>query len=396
MQPRPHSPSSARHCAAPKSTWSLSLSMFFFSSRRRHTRLQGDWSSDVCSSDLPRRSPNVGTTAAAPVRRYASISRSTVATRTWGRSTGHTSTPDGRTVWSARNAARSEAIDPPVTSVFSTTTQSCTASAGRMREASGPSTTRRGLTSRASSASRIRITKGWPRKSRSALGVPMRSERPAANTSPARDMRESIVAGRQDAKLSALQLGPPPPNWRPMAVRRIRQLGDPVLRARCERVHDPKSAATRLIADDLRDTLRAAKRKYRMGRALAAPQIGAPVRIVFVEIDKQRWTMVNPEITDVGPEDFFVWDDCFSFPNLFVRVTRAYTATLTYTDLKEKQHTMQLDGPMSELLQHEIDHLDGILAVDRASGLDPFAFRTEWEKLHKDSERYGPPKPREI
>src|SRR5256885_1161858 len=72
-----------------------------------------------------------------------------------------------------------------------------------------------------------------------------------------------------------------------MAVRRIRQLGDPVLRARCERVHDPMSAATRLIADDLRDTLRAAKRKYRMGRALAASQIGAPVRIVFVEVDKQ-------------------------------------------------------------------------------------------------------------
>jgi len=140
-----------------------------------------------------------------------------------------------------------------------------------------------------------------------------------------------------------------------MAVRRIRQLGDPVLRARCERVHDPMSAATRLIADDLRDTLRAAKRKYRMGRALAASQIGAPVRIVFVEVDKQRWTMINPEITDVGPDDFLVWDDCFSFPNLLVRVTRAYTATLTYTDLKGKQHTMQLDGPMSELLQHEID-----------------------------------------
>jgi peptide deformylase len=181
-----------------------------------------------------------------------------------------------------------------------------------------------------------------------------------------------------------------------MTVRRIRQLGDPILRARCEPVQDPKSAGTRLIADDLRDTLRAAKRKYRMGRALAAPQIGAPVRIVFVEIDKQRWTMVNPEIADVGPDDFLVWDDCFSFPNLLVRVTRAHTATLTYTDLKEKQHTMQLEGPMAELLQHEIDHLDGILAVDRATGLDPFAFRQEWEKLHDPAARYGPAKPREI
>ena len=182
-----------------------------------------------------------------------------------------------------------------------------------------------------------------------------------------------------------------------MAIRRIRQLGDPILRVRCERVQDPKSPSVRLVADDLRDTLRSARTKYKMGRALAAPQIGAPVRVVFVEVKgKQRWTMVNPEITDVGSQDFLVWDDCFSFPNLLVRVTRAHHATLTYQDLEGESHTMELEGPMAELLQHEIDHLDGILAVDRASGLDPFAFRSEWEKLHDSSERYGLPKPREV
>jgi len=181
-----------------------------------------------------------------------------------------------------------------------------------------------------------------------------------------------------------------------MASRRIRLLGDPILRTRCEPVKDYKSAATRLIADDLRDTLRAARKKHHMGRAVAAPQIGAPVRIVFVEGEKQRWTMVNPEITDVGPEDFEVWDNCFCFPNLLVRVTRAWQATLSYTDLKGKAHTMQLEGPMAELLQHEIDHLDGILAVDRAVGHDAFAYRSEWEKLHEESERYGPRTPREI
>ena len=182
-----------------------------------------------------------------------------------------------------------------------------------------------------------------------------------------------------------------------MAIRRIRQLGDPILRVRCERVQDPKSPAVRLVADDLRDTLRAARAKHKMGRAMAAPQIGAPVRVVFVEIKgKQRWVMVNPEITDVGSEDFLVWDDCFSFPNLLVRVTRAYRATLSYQDLDGESHTMELEGPMAELLQHEIDHLDGILAVDRASGLDPFSYRSEWAKLHDESERYGSPKPREV
>jgi peptide deformylase len=181
-----------------------------------------------------------------------------------------------------------------------------------------------------------------------------------------------------------------------MAVRRIRQLGDPVLRQRCEPVQDPGSPAARLLADDLRDTLRAARKRHKMGRALAAPQIGAPVRIVFVELDRQRWVMVNPEVTDVGPDDFTVWDDCFSFPNLLVRVNRAHQISVTYQDLKGKTHTLDLEGPMAELLQHEIDHVDGILAVDRAACLDPFAFKTEWRKLHEPDDRYGPPHPREV
>lgn len=183
-----------------------------------------------------------------------------------------------------------------------------------------------------------------------------------------------------------------------MAVRRIRQLGDPILRHRCQRVEKPSSAAVRLVADDLRDTLKAAKQQYGMGRALSAPQIGAPVRLVVVDIEgsKQRLTLVNPEIVDVGPKDFLVWDDCFSFPDLLVRVTRSMQVTVVYQDLKGRPHTLQCEGPWAELMQHELDHLDGILAVDRAVGLDPFAFRGEWEKYHLPAERYGVPYPREA
>lgn len=182
----------------------------------------------------------------------------------------------------------------------------------------------------------------------------------------------------------------------PMTVRRIHQLGGPILRARCQKVDKPSSAAVRLVADDLRDTLSEARKKFKMGRALAAPQIGAPMRLVFMQVGRQRWNLVNPEITDVGPDDFLVWDDCFSFPDLYVRVTRAYQVTLSYQDLQGKPHTMSLEGPLAELVQHEIDHLDGILAVDRASGLDPFAYREEWEKIHEPADRYGPPSPREM
>ena len=180
-----------------------------------------------------------------------------------------------------------------------------------------------------------------------------------------------------------------------MTIHRIRLLGDPILRASCEPITRPRSTAVRVIMDDLRETLRDWQSRFGSGRGIAAPQIGAPVRMVYVEMDRP-WPLINPEIVDIGTEDFEVWDDCFSFPNLLVRVTRAHQVTVSYTDTKGKQHTMQAEGSMAELLQHEIDHLDGILALDRPSGVDPFAFRTEWDKLHEASERYSPPKPREV
>jgi peptide deformylase len=173
-------------------------------------------------------------------------------------------------------------------------------------------------------------------------------------------------------------------------------LGDPALRLRCRPVEDPSSPASRLVADDLRDSLHSARKRHGIGRALAASQIGAPVRMVFVETDKRRIVMVNPEITDVGPDDFLVWDDCFCFPDLMVRVSRAHRVSLRYTDLKGKTHAVELEGPMAELVQHEVDHLDGILALDRASGLDPFAYRSEWARHGPHPERYGKPTPREV
>jgi peptide deformylase len=180
-----------------------------------------------------------------------------------------------------------------------------------------------------------------------------------------------------------------------MAVRRILQLGDPVLRARCVPVANPRSPAARIVADDLRDTLRDMREKHGSGRGLAAPQIGAPIRMVHVELPNRRWTLVNPEIVDVGDQDFLVWDDCFSFPDLFVRVQRAYHVTVRYQDRTGITRTLEAEGPLAELIQHEIDHLDGVLAVDRATGIDPFCLREEWAKHWAAQGRFGSPMPRE-
>ena len=181
-----------------------------------------------------------------------------------------------------------------------------------------------------------------------------------------------------------------------MTVHRIRLLGDPVLRARCQPIANPRSPAVRVVADDLRDTLRDWQERHGNGRAIAAPQIGAPIRLVFVAENTKRWTLINPEIVDVGDQDFLVWDDCFSFPDLMVRVHRAYRVTVKYQDLAGRSHSLDAEGPFAELLQHEIDHLDGVLAVDRATGLDPFCLREEWQRHWGAEGRYGKPAASEL
>jgi peptide deformylase len=175
-----------------------------------------------------------------------------------------------------------------------------------------------------------------------------------------------------------------------MAIRPVRLLGDPILRTRCEPVKRVRSPAVRVVADDLQDTLQSLKQRHGFGRGLAASQIGAPIRVIYLETDKP-WFLINPEIVDVGTHDFLVWDDCFSIPGLVVRVQRAYHIKVSYLDMAGHTQVIEADGELAELLQHEIDHLDGVLIVDRPSGLDPFCFREEWEKLYEATDRYGPP-----
>jgi peptide deformylase len=179
-----------------------------------------------------------------------------------------------------------------------------------------------------------------------------------------------------------------------MTIHRIRLLGDPVLRAKSEVIAKPRSAAVRVIADDLRETLRDFRERHGFGRGIAAPQIGAPVRVLHIEMDDTPWTLVNPEIIDIGTEDFTVWDDCFSIPDLMVRVQRAYRVRVKWDDLKGESHEAELVGDKAELVQHEIDHLDGILVVDHPHGLDPFCLRAEWQRYHSDEGRYSAPEPR--
>lgn len=163
-----------------------------------------------------------------------------------------------------------------------------------------------------------------------------------------------------------------------MAVRRILQLGDPVLRTVCRPVENAAQAAPALA--DLRDTLHEFQRTHGFGRAIAAIQIGEPWRIVYVEFGGGRYALVNPRFLSMSEEKTALWDDCFSFPDLRVRVERSVSVSMAYQDENLEAHTLETSGGLAELLQHELDHLDGVLAVDRALDRDSFCTREEYER----------------
>jgi len=165
-----------------------------------------------------------------------------------------------------------------------------------------------------------------------------------------------------------------------MPVREILLLGNPQLWQPSEAVTDVRAIGTREIISDLAATLANFRAGHGFGRAIAAPQIGAHRRILFVNMNDGTFgpaPLINPQIVRASEEMMELWDDCFSFPDLMVRVQRHVYIDVQYLDETGEQKTVTAHGDLSELLQHEIDHLDGILATDRAIDARSFAIRSE-------------------
>ena len=164
-----------------------------------------------------------------------------------------------------------------------------------------------------------------------------------------------------------------------MAVHRILQLGDPLLREISKPVATAASASP--LLDDLRDTLHQFQRTHGFGRGISAIQIGVARRVIYLEFDGMAYCLINPEYKRLSEEKFRLWDDCFSFPDLMVWLERSQTLRLGYTDEHGVRETVDASGPLSELIQHEMDHLDGILAIDRAIGPNGLATREQWARM---------------
>ena len=148
-------------------------------------------------------------------------------------------------------------------------------------------------------------------------------------------------------------------------IREILKLGDPQL----YEVSEPVTAADLPLVggwvEDLHDTLMEYRRVYGAGRAVAAPQIGIRKRLLYMYLDKP-YVFINPTMVFPDEEMYELLDDCMSFPGLMVKVRRYRRAVIHYEDLQGERKEMALEGDLSELLQHEYDHLDGILATMRA------------------------------
>ena len=150
-----------------------------------------------------------------------------------------------------------------------------------------------------------------------------------------------------------------------MTARPILLLGD-------ERLFEPSALVSRDEVPALRSdvaalhaTMRQFQQEHGWGRAIAAPQIGVHKRIVAMHVHEPV-TFYNPVLQDLAKETVDYWEDCMSFPDLVVHVRMPKACRLVWRDADWQEHAAELTGDYAALLQHEVDHLDGVLATQRA------------------------------
>lgn len=169
-----------------------------------------------------------------------------------------------------------------------------------------------------------------------------------------------------------------------MSVREVLRLGDPRLRLRAADVEEAQFGREDLTAliRDLRDTMAA-----RDGAGLAAPQIGVPLRVVIYGITSNprypeappipETVLINPVLTPLGEEKTSGWEGCLSVPGLRGRVERWQRLGIRWRSADGGRHQLEVEGFHARVVQHECDHLDGLLFVDRLEDSRAFGFTKE-------------------
>ena len=168
-----------------------------------------------------------------------------------------------------------------------------------------------------------------------------------------------------------------------MAILPIRVIPDSVLRTKASPVETVDDELRKLL-DDMLETMYAAP-----GIGLAAPQVGVPKRVVVIDVaregeDKAPQVFVNPEIVSRADEASVYEEGCLSIPDYYAEVERPKEVTVRYIDLDGKEQEIRAEGLLATCLQHEIDHLNGVLFIDHISRLKRDMVVRKFKKMARD------------
>jgi peptide deformylase len=161
-----------------------------------------------------------------------------------------------------------------------------------------------------------------------------------------------------------------------MATLDLHLLGSPVLRQRSEEIAGVDAEVRRLI-DDLFETMDAAK-----GVGLAANQVGIARRVAVVGVDDARLAMVNPVLVSAEGRDR-AEEGCLSIPDVYGEVARPERVVLEATGRDGRPFRLEAEGLLARAIQHEIDHLDGILFIDHLGALKRQLLVSRWKTAHR-------------
>ena len=141
-----------------------------------------------------------------------------------------------------------------------------------------------------------------------------------------------------------------------MKLDKVLKLGNPILHEISSPVLKEELPAIKNVIQELSEILLEFRKEYGYGSAIAAPQIGAMKRLIYMNIEGKETIIINPVLENLSEDTFELWDE----------VIRHKSCTLKFTNNKWEEEIWDLEDGMSELIQHEYDHLEGILATQRA------------------------------
>lgn len=168
-----------------------------------------------------------------------------------------------------------------------------------------------------------------------------------------------------------------------MPIRPLLELGNPLLRQPSLPVADVHSAETVSVIADLWDSLHHFRTEHGWGRSLAAPLIGENVRIVIVNQGGDEWTLINPRLMHWSRQQANDWESCVAIGSIWGLVSRPQQVTVGALDLDGNEQRYEADGLLARIIQHEIDHLDGLTWFDRDPDLSSICTTNEYRRRYK-------------